>query len=172
MEKCILENFEKYFKSSDKQFGFKKNIGCCHTIYSLRLVVDYFVDNGSTVNLCSLDVSKAFDKVNHFVLFSKLMVSKVPINLIKLLSTWYSNSTSIVNWFGAISVSYKLRAGVRQGGVLSPVLFAKYVDIVITKIEDSIMGCQIGSLSMGILMYADDLVLISASFCVKASKYG
>jgi len=91
------------------------------------------------------------------------MVSKVPINLIKLLSTWYSNSTSIVNWFGAISVSYKLRAGVRQGGVLSPVLFAKYVDIVITKIEDSIMGCQIGSLSMGILMYADDLVLISAS---------
>ena len=70
LEKYILENFEKYLKSSDKQFGFKKNIDCCHTIYSLRSV-DYFVDNGSTVNLCSLDVSKAFDKVNHFVLFSK-----------------------------------------------------------------------------------------------------
>ena len=70
-----------------------------------------------TVNLCSFDVSKAFDKVNHFVVFSKLMVSKVPINLIKLLSTWYNNSTSIVNWYGAFSVSYTLRAGVRQGGV-------------------------------------------------------
>ena len=140
-----------------------KTLVGCHTVYSLRSVVDYFVDNGSTVNLCSLDVSKAFDKINHFVLFSKLMVSNVPINLIKLLSTWYSNSTSIVNWYGAVSESYKLRAGVRQGGVLSPVLFAKYVDIVITTIDDSMMGCQISSLSMGILMYADDLVLNSAS---------
>ena len=65
LEKCILECFGEYFISSDKQFGFKKKIGCSHTIYSLRTVVDYFSENGSTVNLCSLDVSKAFDKVNH-----------------------------------------------------------------------------------------------------------
>ena len=48
-------------------------------------------------------------------------------------------------------------------GILSSVLFAKYVHIVMTTIDDSIMGCLIGSLSMGILMSADDLVLISAS---------
>ena len=30
LEKCILENFEKYFKSSDKQFGFKKTLLSCN----------------------------------------------------------------------------------------------------------------------------------------------
>jgi len=38
-------------------------------IYIMRKVVDYFVANGSTVNLRSLDITKAFDKVNHFPLF-------------------------------------------------------------------------------------------------------
>ena len=87
LEKCILEKFGSYFESSDKQFGFKKNIGCNHTIYTLRSVVDYFSENGSTVNLCSLDVSKAFDKLNYYILFSKLMLGKLPINIIKLLLT-------------------------------------------------------------------------------------
>ena len=43
VEKCVLEKFEKYFISSDNQFGFKKKVGCSHAIYSLRSTVDYFV---------------------------------------------------------------------------------------------------------------------------------
>ena len=171
LEKCVLENFEIYLKSSDKQFGFKKKIGCGHTIYCLRAIVDIFSENGSTVNICSLDVSKAFDKVNHSILFIKLMQKRIPVNIIKLLVTWYANSVSAVSWYGIISKSYTLRAGVRQGGVLSPNLFSIYVDMVISAIDGSNLGCQIGTQNMGILMYADDLVLVSASVC-KLQKNG
>ena len=57
-----------YFITNDRQFGFKKSVGCGHAIYSLYKTVDYFTQLNSTVNICSLDLSKAFDKVNHDVL--------------------------------------------------------------------------------------------------------
>jgi endonuclease/exonuclease/phosphatase family metal-dependent hydrolase len=61
-EHCILRRFSNYFVSSDNQFGFKKSVGCSHAIYTVRSVIDHYVSNGSTINLCALDVSKAFDR--------------------------------------------------------------------------------------------------------------
>jgi len=72
-EHCILDRYGGFLISSDNQFGFKKKSSCTHAIYTLRSVVDYYVNNGSTVNICALDISKAFDKMNHHGLFLKLM---------------------------------------------------------------------------------------------------
>jgi len=62
-------------------------------------------------------------------------------------------------------LSHKFRAvcGVRQGGVLSPILFAAYVNDIIVQLQDKRLGCCIGELYLGCVMYADDLVLMSAS---------
>ena len=48
-------------------------------------MVDYYVSFGSTVNICALDLSKAFDKMNHCGLFIKLMERNIPVNLLSLL---------------------------------------------------------------------------------------
>ena len=88
LEKAILENFSSYLWSSDNQFGFKKKVGCSHAIYSLKSVIDHFVNNGSTVNLCSLDVSKAFDHVNHYALFTKLMERHIPVCVVMMFRDW------------------------------------------------------------------------------------
>ena len=64
LEKCILANFGNYFWSADNQFGFKQSIGCLHAVYCLRSVCDYFLNNSSNGFVCSLDVSKAFDKIS------------------------------------------------------------------------------------------------------------
>ena len=159
----MLEKFEKYFISSDNQFGFKKKVSCSHAIYSLRSTVNYFVNNNSTVNLCSINISKAFDRVYHYSLFIKLMDKCVPINIVIMLFNWYKQSTAIVSWNGILSSSCRLSSGVRQGGCLSPVLFAKYVDKIIQSIQKHCLGCHIGLRSMGVIIYADDLLLISGS---------
>ena len=78
-ENCILQRYKNFFVTSDSQFGFKKFCGCSHAIYTFRQTVEYFTERGNTVNLCALDLSKAFDKVNHFGLFNKLMNRDVPI---------------------------------------------------------------------------------------------
>jgi len=58
---------------------------------------------------------------------------------------------------------YKLNAGVRQGGVLSPRLFTVFVNDMLLKLQFCGFGCHISGTSCGCLMYADDLILLSAS---------
>ena len=43
-----------FFKTSDNQFGFKKGVGCTYAIRSVHKVVDNYVANGSTANLCAM----------------------------------------------------------------------------------------------------------------------
>ena len=125
------------------------------------MVVDYFVENDSTVNLCFIDVSKAFDKVDHCTLFLKLMKRRVPRVYISVLQNWYGNVEVCVKWDCALSHTFKVISGVRQGGILSPVLFLVYINDMLVKLGK--LGCSIGRHPIGALMYADDLVLLSPS---------
>jgi len=82
------------------------------------------VSDGSTVNICALDISKAFDRLNHFALLKLLIDRKLPRAFIGVMLDWLSKSTVCVKWVGVFSFRFCIKAGVRQGGVLSPVLFA------------------------------------------------
>jgi len=115
-----------FFETSDSQFGFKKNSGCSRALYTLRCVTHYYISRGSTVNLCTLDVSKAFDKMSHHGLFIKLMERRIPNELLLLLENWFKTGVTCVKWGNVFSAFYKVSSGIRQGGVLSPYLFAIY----------------------------------------------
>jgi len=51
LEHCILDRYARYLWTSDNQFGFKKEHGCSHAIYTLRCVVDSYLASGSTINV-------------------------------------------------------------------------------------------------------------------------
>ena len=162
-EHCILERYGEFFITSNNQFGFKKKSGCAHAIYSLRCVVDYYISHGSTVNICALDLSKAFDKMNHHALFVKLMQRNVPEKLLRVLEYWFAIGSTCVKWYSCFSCAFCLPCGVRQGGVLSPYLFAVYIDSVFTRAKSCPVGCSIKWHCMSIFMYADDIVLLAPS---------
>ena len=100
-EHCILYRFGHLLKTIDNQFGFKKGRGCTNAIYTIRKTVEHFVDGGciggSTVNLCSIDLSKAFDKVNHHALFIKLMKRNIPNELFTVLENWLGDCLSLIH---------------------------------------------------------------------------
>ena len=162
-EVLLLNKFSKYLASSMPQFGFKKKTGTSHALYSLHKTLSYFTNNETTVNVCSLDLSRAFDKLNKFVLFKKLLARGCPINFINILENWYSKCFTTVRWEGHFSEPVRLECGVRQGGILSPYLFAIYVDDIIKLINASGLGCVIKKIAFNIFMYADDLLLLSPS---------
>ena len=162
-ELCILDRLKRFLTTSDCQFGFKKGLGCCHAIHTLSKSVEYFTSNQSTVNVCSLDLAKAFDRVNHSSLFMKLMDRDIPRNIILLLNNWYLKNYTLIKWGSCLSLKVKLHAGVRQGGVLSPYLFALLVDDVLVRMNNCGLGCRFKSLIVNAIMYADDLLLLSIS---------
>ena len=162
-EHCVLQLFQYYLESDPHQFGFKKGKGCRDAVYVVNEIVDYFVTNQSTVNICTVDLSKAFDKLNHNVLFKKLIERKTPPCLIRILIDWYGKCSCIVKYQDCLSRMFLMKQGIRQGGVLSPVLFALYVDDVLKRLNSSSFGCNLFGLDLSALMYADDIILLTTS---------
>ena len=162
-EKSILDRYDKFFETSEFQFGFKKGVGCSDAIFGMKSVIDNFIQQGSTINLCALDVSKAFDKMSHHGLFLKLMDRMIPNVLLSMLENWFTLCSTCVRWGDLYSNYIKLVCGVRQGGVLSPCLFAVYINEVINVINSSGCGCNFGILATNIFLYADDILLLAPS---------
>lgn len=117
------------------------------------------------MNAALLDLSKAFDNVHHATLLQRLIDVGMPVGIVTLLARWYGGAYAFVRWGSCLSTCFSLCAGVRQGGVLSPVLFNVYVNSLIQNLQRSKCGCVIGSQFLGCIMYADDLVLLSPSVC-------
>ena len=88
--------------------------------------------------MCTWDASKALDFVNHDILFHELSVHGLPLPVIHFLSSWYCSQQMKVH---SLSQSFHVSNGVRQGGVLSPVLFAVYLDGLLEELADSGCGC-------------------------------
>ena len=74
-------------------------------------------------------------------------------------------SVTCVRWHGHCSEFFKLIAGVRQGGVLSPFLFAIFVNDIVEKVQPVNMGSYVVShFCTSIFLYADDILLFAPSF--------
>jgi len=74
-----------------------------------------------------------------------------------------------VLWNNVLGDIYAVNCGVRQDGVLSPILFFIYVDDLIDELRNSGCGIYIGRLFVGCILYADDILLLSSSCYVVCS---
>jgi len=101
------------------------------------------------VNVCAIDLTKAFDEVNHNALFIKLMKRHIPLELLELLENWFSVSSACVKWGDSWSHGFTISSGVRQGSVLSPFLFAVYIDDI-----GRLQNNRIGTFD---ILYTDDM---------------
>ena len=99
-------------------------------------------------------------------MFSTLYKVNVPSFLIKAIVNWYGKLKVCIKWNGVFSGVFNVYSGVRQGGVLSPFLFNLYVNCIITELRRKRLGCCINDIYLGILMYADDILLLSSS-CIE-----
>lgn len=91
----------------------------------------------------------------------KLIKRGVPKYLVRVLVFWCTNQVMHVKWGNALSEPFHVRNGVRQGGILSPLLFNVYIDELSSLLNVCKTGCVIGQTVVNHLMYADDLVLIN-----------
>ena len=161
LELVILEQFGQYFETNSNQFGFKKGHATDMCVFVMKEVINFYGSLSSPVYSCMLDSSKAFDRVNHFHLFSKLLKRNMPKLLIRLLYVWYRTQTFVVKWNNILSKPFNVINGVRQGGVLSPKLFNVFIEDLSNLLCAQKIGCYMNNTCVNHLNYADDAVLLA-----------
>ena len=135
-EGVLLNRLEEFLWTCDSQFGFKPGHSTDMSVYILHEFIDYYKQKSTSVFVTFLDASKAFDKINHWTLFRKLIDRHVPLYLVKILLFWYHHQTMCVRWGNSISSHFFVRNGVKQGGILSPRLFNVYINDLCVKLYD------------------------------------
>ena len=89
---------DEYLCTSENQFGFKKKHATDLCIYTVESVNKYYNYFNSPVFTCFLGASKAFDRVNHWTLFKKLLLKGVPTVLVRILCFWYCSQQLCIQW--------------------------------------------------------------------------
>ena len=91
-------------------------------------VIQYYLNNETNVNVVMLDASKAFDRVHYIKLFNILQKKEMCPLIIRFLLCLYTSQMIRVQWGDSLSDICTVSNGVKQGGVLSPLLFIIYID--------------------------------------------
>lgn len=156
----IFEEQYKHLATDVLQFGYKRNSS---TILCTTLMLDtikYYRENNSDCYLLLLDASKAFDRVEYVKLFNLLRDRSVCPVILRLIMNMYINQKIQIKWNNLLSNKDCITNGVKQGGVLSPMLYSVYVDNLTKLLRKSNIGCRYGNEYVGMLSYADDISLL------------
>ena len=96
-----------------------------------------------------IDASKAFDRVQYVKLFKLLLSRNVCPVVARFLCVMYTTQSFRVKWCSHITELTRASNGVKQGGVMSPLLFTLYIDVLLCRLKNSGYGCHIGNIFCG-----------------------
>ena len=162
-EYCLLPFLKKHLKINRLQFGFRENTGCLSAVALLKETIFKYHDENTNVHCATVDMSKAFDRLNHSLLFKKLSETSLNPMIIAALRSMYNNTNVNTSFNSCRSSAWKVGNGVRQGGILSPILFSFYINEVLEHVSNMNVGCSINGYKTNILGYADDIVVLAPS---------
>ena len=161
LDNIVLSQNMHVLSSSEYQYGFKKKHSTAQCTFALNETIQYYKNRKSTVYILLLDASQAFDRVNFAKMFRLLICKGVCPLAARYLMNMYTNSTLRIRWGTTNSSCFDVENGVKQGGVLSPILFCMYIDQLLLQLKSSGYGCYIGNVFMGSFCYADDCSLLA-----------
>ena len=118
VDECLRKN----------QAGFRKGRSCSDQIFSLRQIIEQSNEWNNTLYANFIDFQKAFDSVDREALWKTLAHYGILPKIINIIKMLYSNFSAKVICGLELSPEFEIKAGVKQGCLLSPLLFSMCVD--------------------------------------------
>ncbi len=145
----------------DEQNGFRKGRSCQDHIFSLTSVIRNRQAQNQSTFTAFVDFQKAFDWVDRDLLFLKLLLNNIDGKTYSAVKSMYSNTTASIKFNDMYTKWFDCSSGVRQGDVLSTTLFSIYINDLAKEINELGLGVPVGDIKLSILLYADDIALIT-----------
>eukprot|EP00935_MAST-01C_sp_MAST-1C-sp1_P001766 g1766.t1 len=150
-----------------EMYGFVRKHGQNHALYAAYESIKHNRRMGNTVVVCSADVTKAYPSMNRAQMLAELAAMGVGGNLFHAISSMYDDNRSriLTSDAGVTSSEYSVENGLREGAVLSPILYVAFCSGLMRKLKSQPLaglGMHVGTEWTAAQMWADDLVLMTA----------
>jgi exonuclease III len=157
----VIENRLKEFTMLNEcQNGFRSGRSSSDNLFIVNNLIKECTGrfSRSSAFLAFIDFRKAFDSLDTGTLMTKLKQRGVGGNMLQIIRSMYQRSQSAVRHCGQLGNYFKVEKGVAQGCILSPLLFAIYLDDLLTSLQEVRVG---EGILTSCLAYADDLLLLA-----------
>jgi exonuclease III len=118
----------------------------CSTFEPLRIINEIIQDaneHDRNLWLLALDMSKAYDRVNIYMLERALKRIKIPKGFIEIIVDLFTERTNQVFTYHGITEPYEVLTGIDQGEIISPLLWCIYYDPLLSEIKKRKMGYKL-----------------------------
>jgi len=143
---------------SEFQAGFRKGYSTVDNIFCLNSISQHYLLKKKKLYALFVDFKAAFDSIVTYTLFYKLSNIGISSKMLAIIQSLYANNFALV-WDGeTTSEPFATETGVKQGCLLSPLLFALFLDDLVTFLPN---GITCFGVEIKVLMYADDIVILA-----------
>ena len=148
---------------SEEQNGFRVDRRGEDNMFVVRELMEGCKSENKRGYFAFLDIEKAYDRVDREMLGRVLSRCGVSEKIVRIISSMYVN-TRAKYALGDIETEWVYsQRGVRQGCILSPLLFSLYTEELILRAKRTGLGMKVGNERLVILMYADDVIIMCES---------
>ena len=145
------------------QRGFTEAIPMLFAAFLASEVIIESGENKEEVLLLTLDAEKAFDKLNHEILFNKLYHYGITGDMWILLRNMYREMNIQVKWGDLLTDKIFVNQGIQQGAKLSTSLYKCYNNAILDSVAESGLGSYIGTACVATPTCADDILVLAKS---------
>ena len=162
IESVILTRMSNFLKELNLpdclQTAYQKGLSCADAVFVTQEALLTHLREGGHPYLCLFDLEKAFDSVEFPNLLNKLFQVGIRGKLWRIILKWYTSAKNRIRVNGVLSDSYNIiHRGVKQGSVLSPLLFVLILDDLLKNLRKEEAGLTVGGNFVGGAAHADDL---------------
>ena len=152
---------EMHQRISDEQNGFRERRGCVDHLNTLSQIIDSRKKRSMSTFVAFIDFSKAYDRISRALLWHKLYNHGISNKFLSALKSLYQDVKCCVRINGHKTDWFKVSTGLKQGCLISPLLFNLYINDLVSVVQGLNCGVPVDDELVSILLYADDIALVA-----------